>query len=401
MSAAAPRARARSAAPAVVVVVVAVAVAGILAAVAFRRPPGVIVETAKAARRNLVVPILSDGVLEPPAGGELRAGEAARVGAVLVRDGEHVRRGQELVRLENPELSVSAREARSGTLALSEERARAQADTSEAVRNAEHQRQKLEADRRLLAQGAVPRSVVEADELAAAETADRRRAAQARLSSVAGRGRASRFSISTVSAREIDRRVSALTLRAPYDGIVYGLPLRPGETVAAGQVVASVTDPRHLRVRARVDEPDLPRVAAGQRLTVTFDGLPDRRWDGRVVEVPSGVHDAGGRRVGEVAGEISDSSRALPPNASVNVQIVTGEKTSALSIPRAALLRDGDARFVYAFEDGRARRRNVTVGLVGLNDVEITGGLPEKSVVILPGGATVTDGLRVRPRGRS
>ncbi len=382
-------------------VAAAVAVAGILAAVALRPEPGVTVETAKAARKNLIVPILSDGVLEPPAGGELRSVEAAIVGALLVRDGEHVRRGQELVRLDNPELSVSARQARSGTLELSEERARAEADASEAGRNVEHQRRKLEADRRLLAQAAVPRSLVESDELAAAEAVDRRRAAEARLSALAGKSGASRLSISTAAARELEHRVGALTLRAPYDGVVYGLPRRAGETVAAGQVVASVADPAHLKVRARIDEPDLPRVAAGQRLTVTFDGLPDRRWEGRVTEVPSGLHDAGGRRVGEVVGEIADAARSLPPNASVNVQVVAGERASALVIPRAALLREGDARFVYLLQDGRARRRSVTVGLVGLNDVEITRGIGEASVVIVPGGVTLSDGARVSPRGRS
>ncbi|MEP6802605.1 MAG: efflux RND transporter periplasmic adaptor subunit [Acidobacteriota bacterium] len=379
----------------------AVVVAGLLAAVVLRRAPGVTVETAKAARKSLIVPILSDGVLEPPVGGELRAGEAAIVGAILVRDGERVRRGQGLVRLDNPELSVSARQARSGTLELSEEHARAESDASEARRNAEHQRRKLEADRRLLAQAAVPRSLVESDELAAAEAVDRRRAAEARLSALAGTSGASRLSISTASARELEHRVGALTLRAPYDGVVYGLPRRAGEAVLAGQVVASVADPAHLAVRARVDEPDLPRIAAGQRMTVTFDGLPDRRWEGRVIEVPSGLHDTGGRRVGEVVGEIADAARSLPPNASVNVQVVAGEKASALVIPRAALLREGEARFVYVLEDGRARRRSVTVGLIGLNDVEITGGIPEASVVIVPGGASLTDGARVTPRGRS
>lgn len=379
----------------------AAAAAVVLAAVALRRPSGVVVDATRAARKKLIVPVLSDGVLEPQGGGELRAGDAAIVAAILVHDGEGVRRGQELVRLEDPELSGSAREARSGALELSGERARAEADAADAGRNAEHQRQKLEADRRLLAQGAIARSAVEAGELAAAEALDRRRAADARLSAIAGRRGASRLSISAASARELEQRVAALTVRAPYDGVVYGLPRRAGETVAAGQVVASVADPAHLRVRARVDEPDLPRVASGQRLTVTFDGLPERRWEGRVLEVPSGVHEAAGRRVGEVVGEIGDPSGLLPPNAAVNVQIVAGEKASALAIPRAALLREGDARFVYALEDGRARRRNVTVGLVGLNDVEITGGISDGSTVILPGGVTLSDGLRVIPRGRS
>ncbi|MEO8190330.1 MAG: efflux RND transporter periplasmic adaptor subunit [Acidobacteriota bacterium] len=399
MSAAAPRRP--GVRPGSIIAVAALAVAAVLGVIALRRPAGVTVDTARAVRKNLIVSILSDGVLEPPAGGELRAGGAAVVRAILVHDGDRVRRGQEMVRLENPEFSGSAREARSGTLELSAERARAEADAGEARRNAEHQREKLEADRRLLAQGAIPRSAFEATELAAAEALDRRRTADARLSGIAGKGSPSRLSISAASARELELRVAALTVRAPYDGVVYGLPRAVGETVAAGQVVASVADPAHLRVRARVDEPDLPRLASGQRLTVTFDGLPERRWEGKILEVPSGVHDAGGRRVGEAVGEIADPSRLLPPNASVNVQIVAGEKASALAIPRAALQREGEVRFVFVLEDGRARRRNVTVGLVGLNDVEIRGGIPEGSRVILPGGVTLSDGMRVTPRGRT
>jgi RND family efflux transporter MFP subunit len=192
--------------------------------------------------------------------------------------------------------------------------------------------------------------------------------------------------------------VAALTVRAPADGIVYGLPRKPGETVAAGQVVASVADPQHLRVRTRVDQPDLPRVAVGQRIVVTFDGLPDRRWEGRVLSVPSGVTEVAGREVGEVIGEIADPRLSLPPNASVNVEIIVGEKKGALAIPRAALLREGDRRSVYRLESGRARRRTVSVGLVGLSDVEITSGLSENDVVLIPGAVPLSDGMRVAVR---
>jgi RND family efflux transporter MFP subunit len=189
--------------------------------------------------------------------------------------------------------------------------------------------------------------------------------------------------------------VGALTVTAPVAGVAYGLPRKTGETVAAGQVVANIADPEHLRVRARVDQPDLPRVAVGQRLIVTFDGLPDRRWEGKVLAVSSGVREASGREVGEVVGEISDKPLSLPPNASVNVQIVVGEKHGVLTIPRAALFRDGDRRFAWRLEGGRARRRDISVGLIGMNDVEIGSGLQENDTVILPGTVPLSDGLRV------
>ncbi|MEO8432304.1 MAG: efflux RND transporter periplasmic adaptor subunit, partial [Acidobacteriota bacterium] len=362
-----------------------VAVVLVLAAILLRRPSGTSVETARAARRGLVVPILSDGTLEPPPGGEARSPDAATVAAILVKDGDRVRRSQELVRLENPELSGSAGTARAAELELAAERARTEADLADAKRQAEHLRRVAESNRRLLAQSAIAAAAVEDAELAARQAEDRVRGVEARLASLSGgkEGR-SRVAIADESARELERRAAALVVRAPFDGVVYGLPRKTGEPVVAGQIVASVADPQHVRIRVRVDEPDLPRVAAGQRLLVTFDGLPERRWEGHVVEVPSGVREVGGRQVGEIVGEIGDPGSKLPPNASVNVQIVAGEKASALVIPRAALMRDGERRYVWLLENGRAKPRDVSTGLVGLNEVEITRGLSEGDTVILP-----------------
>ena len=378
------------------VVAAGAGVAIVVAIVAFSGRSGPRVPAEKVARRDLVVPITSDGTLEPPAGGELRAPGNAIVRAVLVAEGQRVSKGTALVRLEDPDLEQSALTARSGAVAISEERARAAAELDSARRESEHAKSLVDSDARLLPQGAIPRATAEADELAYRQSLDRVRQAEARLASLAGTGGgASRLALSAQAARELERRVDALTLRAPGEGIVYGLPRKIGETVAAGQLVASIADPQHLHVRIRVDQPDLPRVAAGQRMTVTFDGLPDRRWEGRVLSVPSGVTEAGGRQVGEVIGEISDPKLTLPPNASVNVQIVVGEKRGALAVPRGALLREGDRRFVYVLENGRARRRDVAVGLVGLAEVEITGGVSENQLVLIPGAVALRDGLRV------
>jgi membrane fusion protein (multidrug efflux system) len=180
---------------------------------------------------------------------------------------------------------------------------------------------------------------------------------------------------------------------------VYGLPRRVGEAVSAGQVVANVIDPAHRRLRARVDQPDLPQTAVGQRLIVTFDGLPRERWEGKVTFVDPGLRDVGGREVGEVLGEVADPRALLPSNAAVEVQIVTGEKAGAVVVPRASLIRDGERRYVYVLDHGRARRRDVQVGLLGLTEAEILSGVGEKDTVILPGSITLSEGLRVRAAG--
>jgi HlyD family secretion protein len=370
--------------------------AGVVAAVS--RPKGPSVRTSAVRRGDLLVPVQCDGTLEPPPGGELRAGDAATVAELLVANGAHVRAGVALVRLENTELSRKALDARSEALRLESERATAAADASELERKERQAAKVFDADGRLLTGGAITRMAYEQDELALSEARDRARAARARLEALEGAKNAteSRVELARQSAADLERRVAGLTVRAPANGLVYGLPRRTGEAVVAGQVVANVIDSEHRRLRARVDQPDLPRTAAGQRLIVTFDGLAGERWEGKVTFVDPGLRDVGGREVGEVLGEVADPKSRLPSNAAVDVQIVTGEKSGTLVAPRASVFRDGEKRYVYLLENGRARRRDVTVGLLGLTEVEVVGGLTEKDTVILPGATTLSDGLRVR-----
>jgi RND family efflux transporter MFP subunit len=364
---------------------------------ALTRPKGVPVQVVDVRRGDLIVPVQCDGTLEPPPGGELRSPEAAAVAEIPAREGEKVGAGATLVRLENSELAQKALDARSEALRLRADRASADADLAEAVRAEKHQREVVEADARLLSSGAISRAEAEANERAFRQSEDRTRAARARLSGLEGAG--SRLALAERAAAELERRVAALTVTAPVAGVVYGLPRRVGETVSAGQVVANVVDPEKRRLRARVDQPDLPRVAVGQRVIVSFDGLPREKWEGKVTFVSPGLKQVEGREVGEVLGDVEDPSGKLPTNAAVEVEIVAGEKSDTLVVPRASVLRDGDKRFVYVAEDGRARRRGVQVGLTGLTEVEIVGGVSEKDDVILPGSTTLSDGLRVRPTG--
>jgi RND family efflux transporter MFP subunit len=374
---------------------VAVAAVALLVLVgAFARPKRVVVQAVPVQRQDLLVPVQCDGTLEPPPGGELRSPEAATVAQVYVKDGDRVAANTPLVRLENPELTQKALDARSEALALAAERAQSQADLKNLVREEKHAQELVEADERLLAAGAITRAAYEADERALAQALEKTRAAQAAAAAYVGPE--SREALSERAAAELAKRLAALTFRAPLPGVVYGLPRRVGESVAAGQIVASVIDPERRRLRARVDQPDLPRVTVGQRVLIAFDGLPRESWEGKVTFVSPGLSEVGGREVGEVLGEIGDPKGRLPTNAAVDVQIVTGEKNGTLVVPRASVLREGERRYVYLLDDGRARRRDVQVGLTGLTEVEILGGLKEKDSVILPGSASLSDGLRVR-----
>lgn len=379
--------------------VVALLIAVGLTVLALGRGQGVPVRLARATRSRLVLPVLCSGTLQPPPGGELRAREGGLVAAILAKEGERVRKGLPLLKLDSPELVARARTAHEELQQLQEARVVAEAQVEAERREVAYRRQVLEADKRLLELAAISGSVYEADELAARQVEARLKAAEAHLESIGGGSRdsSSRLGLAVARARDLDGRVQGLTVRAPADGVAYGLPHRVGEAVTPGQVVANVTDPERPHVRLRVDPPDLPRVSVGQRFIVTFDGLPDRQWEGRIDAVGPGLREASGREVGEVWGVIAGSGQPLPFSASVNARIVVGERPSALIVPRAALHRDGERRFVYVEHDRRAQRRDVSVGLVGLTEVEVTAGLGESEAVLLPGDVPLSPDLRIDP----
>jgi HlyD family secretion protein len=409
-------------------------------------------------RADLLVRVQCDGRLEPPEGGELRVADGGTVAAIAVHESDRVRRGQLLVRLSNPDLEARARDALGEVRQLQSDTAAALGELERERREAEWREHVVAGDRRLVAAKAIPTATLEADRLAWQQAVARVRDAEARLDALrrapgagggpygdgrgarrdrpdaqssgsgdrgkppaggsgsgpsgdgrpdasaaaAGRpGRGSRLALSENTAAELGRRLRALAVRAPLDGVVYGLPHAVGETVAPGQLVASVTDPDHPHVRCRVDQPDLPRVAPGQRLIVTFNGLPDRQWEGTVERVGTGLREAGGREVGELVGQLADPVHTLPANAAVDVQVVVAQKRGVLSVPRSALRREGDAagggeqRYVYVVVRRRAHRRDVKLGLIGLSEVEILSGLGEGERVISEGPPALEDGTRV------
>jgi RND family efflux transporter MFP subunit len=374
-------------------VVVAVALAA--GAAFLLRPSRTLVQVAAAKRANLVAQVQCDGVLEAPPGSELRAPEAGLVAELSVRDGDPVRAGEVVLRLENSALASQQRQAETEVLRLQAEVSEAEAGWEKAKRDVQHWRDVVAADRRLLDEAAATRSELDADELALSDARDRARAGKEQVAAL--RGPSAQEHLARTALAAASRRIRALVLRSPREGVVYGLPAHLGELVQQGQLLASIADPDRPRVRVRVDQPDLPRIAVGQRLVLTFSGLPGREWEGRVTAAAAVLREVDGRKVGEVDGEISDPQHLLPLNASVDARIVLARRLGVLTVPRAALYREGGRRFVYRLRGGRAHRQEVTVGLVGLTEVEIASGLAAGDRVVLAGEVPLVEGLRVTP----
>lgn len=191
--------------------------------------------------------------------------------------------------------------------------------------------------------------------------------------------------------------IAQTVIRAPIDGIVYDLAARPGMYLSIGDLVANVGQTNRLRVRVYVDEPELGRVQEGQPVTITWDALPGRTWEGTVDRKPANIVALGTRQVGEVLCTIDNPGGALLPGTNVNAQIRTDTVSNALTIPKECLRRDANGVGVFLLRSGRVAWQPVKTGVSSVTRLQILAGLSEGDAVALPTDLTLHNGDPVAP----
>ena len=354
---------------------------------------------AQVMRTNIRSVISTNGKVEPVQNFEAHAPVATTVKRLLVREGDRVKRGQLLLELDDADARSQAARAqallkgaqadvsaveRGGTqeemLTLDAQLVKARAERDTAQRN-------LEALRSLQQKGAA--SVGEVKD---AENSLRRAQADLKLLEEKQKDRYSRPEVAKVEAQKGEAQAAydaaedilrKSNVRAPFDGTVYSLPVKQGAFVQAGDLLLQEADLSKVLVRAFVDEPDLGRLAAGEKVEVTWDAVPGRVWQGTINSVPSTVKLRGTRNVGETASTVENSDLKLLPNINVGVTIVVAEHRNVLAAPREAVRMDDSTPYVLQVVDNELRRRNVQTGVSDLTQVEIGDGLADKALVAL------------------
>jgi HlyD family secretion protein len=358
--------------------------------------------------------ISTNGKVEPLENFEAHAPIATTVKNVLVKEGEHVHRGQLMLQLDDADIrsqaaraqaqvkasEASQAELRTGgtqeeVLTLNSQLVKARSARDLAQRN-------LDAMKRLQQQGAASPGEVRQAEMTLQH-------AQADLSLLEQKlkDRYSKPEVAQVEAQANEAQAAyesaedALrksTVRAPFDGIVYSIPVKSGDFVQVGQMLLQEADLSHVIVRAYVDEPDVGRLQLGQGVEVTWDAVPGRIWTGTVNTVPSTVKPHGNRNVGEATCLINNEDLRLLPNTNVGVTIIIAEHKDVLTLPRDALRLDDNKPYVFQILDGHLKRQAIEFSLQNLTRVEITSGLSQGDKVALPAEESkpLVDGAKVK-----
>jgi len=310
-------------------------------------------DVARAERTTISSGIVLTGSLNPYQEVEVRAQVPGVVTDMRVDRGQPAKKGQQMA-------TIQAQGIRS-------QAASADAQIAGAESNVSLARRRFESADMLFKRGAV----AELDYEAAKSQLE---AAEAQLAATRAQAAGSRES------------AARTTIEAPIDGDVSRRSVSEGEAVQPGQTLFTLVNTDYLELAGQVPVDAAVRVRVGQPVEFTLDAYPDQLFRGAVARIDP-TADPATRQVG-IFVRLPNQSRKLVGGLFATGRILTGSDRDAIVVPLDAVRGSGDARYVWAIEDGTLRRVPVELGIrdEAKGVVEVTSDLSAGTVVVIGPG---------------
>jgi len=409
--AAAPRPRSkRKRGKIIVIAAVGLLIAVIIVAnLSSRREKTVRVTVEKASLHDLTSVISASGEVKPKKSINISAHVPGRIVKIGVLEGQLVKAGDFLLKLDSTQYEANAERDKAFIQSYRSQLIQSEARMRREQNNYDRQKQLFESQ--LISQEQLETAKVQLDIARAEVQAIHHQIQQAEASLK-----------STLDS------LSKTAYNSPIDGIITSLRVEEGEVAVIGTmnnpgtVLMTIADLSEMEVEVEVDETDVVGVRLGQAADVKVDALPDQMLKGTVTEVGSSAiakltTSQEESRDFQVTITLSDPPGTLKPGLSASADIITAEKKGVLAVPISALVirekAGGDParkeaveeEGVYVLDNGRARFRPVTKGIMGGLLIEISAGLPEGQEVIVGPYSSLRelkDGVLVRtePKAR-
>ena len=378
----------------VIIGIVVLALGGVTAAQIGTGDRGIEVRIEEVASRDLVATVVASGRIEPKRSVDIASDITGRITSIPVEEGQFVRRGQFLLRIDPTQFQASVQRAEAVLSA-------ARASELQAIANREQARRALDRSLELRSRDS---NLVTPEELENAETTY---AVGAAIAESQGH----QVAQAAAGLREANDQLAKTALVSPMDGQITRLAVEEGEVALASTysretgLLMTVSDLSVIQVNVLVDETDVVRIREGDSTEVTIDAFPDTTFAGRVTRVSQsasrgGATGGGAERAVDYDVEITldDPPPDVRPDLSASAKIITDQRFGVLSIPIIALTvrehhamstenvaRDTsttETEGVFVVEAGVARFRPVTVGITGEEHFEVLSGLVKGDSIV-------------------
>ena len=308
--------------------------------------PAIPVETAMATRGDIYAMYSGTAPIEAFADATVIAKVRGEVRAILVEEGDEVRAGQLLARLDGDRLRLEMRQA--------------QANLQKLQRDFERNLDLKE--RGLISEGDFEKIKYEMDALEA-----------------------------THNLAKLE--LSYTDIKAPIDGVISERFIKIGNTIDVNAETFQVTSLVPLISYLHVPEREYRRIDPGQSAGIEIDALQGTEFEATVARVSPVVDPATGTF--KITIEVSDPTRRLKPGMFGRINIVYDVHDDALQVPRSAIIDEAGETAVFVVEDDKAHRRVVATGYSEAGFVEILDGLSDQEYFVTVGQAGLKEGSKV------
>ncbi len=329
------------------------------------------VKVSKVIRTNVSYYLSNTGIADPVRKAGLIPNLPGRIAKIYVKEGQSVKSGDLLMRLDDTDAKLRLRQAEAG-LAVAEA-------------NMKNAKVEFERMKKLRESNSISQQAFDKVKLGY-------EAAKSNLEQAQSGYALAKYMISQTA------------LRAPFDGIITHINLKEGEysnpaMAASGNPLMVLMDASTIEVNIDVSDRDVVKIKEGMEAEVKLDALPDTTFSGTVYSVgkASKIALPQGLLTGlfKVCIRIDNKDGKILPGMLARINIAVETHRDVLAVPNSAIILRSGKPYVFSVENGRAKKIPVELGLKGSDLTEVTNGVTEGMAVVVEGNSLLKDGSPV------
>lgn len=182
-------------------------------------------------------------------------------------------------------------------------------------------------------------------------------------------------------------------IKSPFDGVITARHIKRGNTIQPGVQAFRVTKMDRLQANLHVPERDIHKLRAGHPVKLTVDAWPDKAFDGEIIRVNPVVDAASGTV--KVTAQMKAGQPELKPGMFGRVEILYDRRDNAILVDRDAVLTEDAQQSVFVVDAGKARRRSIKTGYSDAYNYEVVEGLKAGERVVTTGQSNLKDDAKV------
>jgi HlyD family secretion protein len=197
------------------------------------------------------------------------------------------------------------------------------------------------------------------------------------------------------SLNSAEAKLGYYQIKAPRNGILISRDVERGNVVQPSAVLMVLAPAGETQIVVQIDEVNLGLLKVGQKATISADAYPKQNFNGQLSYINPSINAQSGSV--EVKLSVPNPPDYLRQDMTVSVEIEVAHVANAVAV-NASSIRDlsGHKPWVMVVENGRARSKNITLGVVGDTAAEVTSGVKSGDVIVRGTNAGLTPGQRVR-----